>query len=97
MQIVLQREKATSLWQQRRFDMTLNFHNFQINNSMSNSDHKLQNVLPKKVHEIRNRETRQNSHMYGGRSLSLIFFHKNINFQFFISFKIKSSFKIKQK
>ena len=36
-------------------------------------------------------------HYYGGRSLSLIFFHKNINFQFFISFKIKSGFKIEQK
>ena len=37
---------------------------FQLIKSMSNSDHKLHNVLPKKVHEIRNRETRQNSHMY---------------------------------
>ena len=36
----------------------------QLIKSMSNSDHKLHNVLPKKVHEIRNRETRQNSHMY---------------------------------
>ena len=36
----------------------------QLIKSMSNSDHKLHNILPKKVHEIRNRETRQNSHMY---------------------------------
>ena len=36
----------------------------QLIKSMSNSNHKLHNVLPKKVHEIRNRETRQNSHMY---------------------------------
>ena len=36
----------------------------QLIKSMSNSDHKLHNVLPKKVHEIRKRETRQNSHMY---------------------------------
>ena len=36
----------------------------QLIKSMSNSDHKLHNVLPKKVNEIRNRETRQNSHMY---------------------------------
>lgn len=31
---------------------------------MSNSDHKLHNLLPKKVDEIRNRETRQNSQKY---------------------------------
>ena len=36
----------------------------QLIKSMSNSDHKLHNVLLKKVHEIRNRETRENSHMY---------------------------------
>ena len=36
----------------------------QVIKSMSNSDHKLHNLLPKKVHKIRNRETRQNSHMY---------------------------------
>ena len=36
----------------------------QLIKSMSNSDHKLHNVLPKKVYEIRNRETRQNSHVY---------------------------------
>ena len=35
----------------------------QLIKSMSNSDHKLHNVLPKKVHEIRNRETRQKSHV----------------------------------
>ena len=34
----------------------------QLIKSMSNSDHKLHNVSPKKVHEIRKRETRQNSH-----------------------------------
>ena len=36
----------------------------QLIRSRSNSDHKLHNLLPKKVHETRNRETRQNSHMY---------------------------------
>ena len=31
---------------------------------MSNSDHKLHNLLPKKVHEIRKRDTRMNNQMY---------------------------------
>ena len=36
----------------------------QLNKSMSNRDHQLHNLLSKKVHETRNRETRQNSHVY---------------------------------
>ena len=31
---------------------------------MSNSDHKLHNLLPKKVHEIREMDTRMNNQMY---------------------------------
>ena len=36
----------------------------QLIKSMSNSEHKLHNLLPTKVHETRNRETKQNSQEY---------------------------------
>ena len=54
----LQIAKLTSL-KERRDQMCV-----QLIKSMSNSEHKLHNLLPKKVHETRNRETKQNSQVY---------------------------------
>ena len=55
---VIQAARLASL-KERRDRMCI-----QLIKSMSNTGHKLHNLLPKKVHEVRNKETRQNTEMY---------------------------------